>query len=222
MSVVFLDIETTGLEPDRHQIWEIGMVWAEVTETHQKDGYGNVVHSIEFERWVAAEIVLDVDLSVADPMALRIGDYYNRAERQSIRWSRGDRPPSPAITRPREQITAEDAADVVAHTLDGQHIVGAVPSFDAAFLAPWLRANGHAPTWHYHLVDVEALVAGAYALEPPWDSTELSKHAGVDPEQFARHTALGDALWAAHLYHAAMNIEFDFGHPPAAGYTEGT
>jgi hypothetical protein len=82
------------------------------------------------------------------------------------------------------------------------------------------------------LIDVEALVAGWVSAQcmgealdggrgtvgvrrpdgslnhidgrPPWDSDELSLAVGVDPEQFDRHTALGDAKWAKALYEAVM------------------
>jgi hypothetical protein len=73
--------------------------------------------------------------------------------------------------------------------------------------------------WHYHLIDVEALAAGWLAAgidpddppaptqdscQPPWNSNELSLAVGVDPEQYDRHTALGDARWARDIYDAVM------------------
>jgi hypothetical protein len=77
--------------------------------------------------------------------------------------------------------------------------------------------------WHYHLIDVEALAAGWIAAQsgpvpiliaganvglvsgrPPWRSEELSRAVGVDPDDFDRHTALGDARWAKAIYEAVM------------------
>ena len=72
--------------------------------------------------------------------------------------------------------------------------------------------------WEYHLVDVEALAAGWLAAghdwsqgppvgdraTPPWSSEELSRAVGVDPDDFDRHTALGDARWAAAIYDAVL------------------
>lgn len=85
--------------------------------------------------------------------------------------------------------------------------MGAVPSFDderlRKLLAPYRQPQSLAG-WHYHLVDVEALVAGKFGVAPPWDSDELSMKAGVDPEQFDRHTALGDARWAKALYESVI------------------
>lgn len=58
MTVCFVDTETTGLDPDRHEIWEVGLITPDGT------GY----------RWF-----LPVDLGRADPKALEIGRYYERS-----------------------------------------------------------------------------------------------------------------------------------------------
>jgi hypothetical protein len=115
------------------------------------------------------------------------------------------------------------------HTITrGAHIVGAVPNFDTERLAKLLQRNGIEPEWHYHLIDVENLVMGwlhgvaARAVDearmrgeepdsslmnrrgPPYKSDELSLAIGVDPEQFERHTAMGDVLWVKAQYDAVM------------------
>jgi len=95
-----------------------------------------------------------------------------------------------------------------------------------------LRDNGECPCWHYHIIDVEALAAGWVAAavsgtandgtrgthrverpdgtvnnidgRPPWNSNDLSLAVGVNPADFERHTALGDARWAKAIYEAVM------------------
>lgn len=57
MGVVFVDTETTGLDPDRHEIWEVGLI----------DSDGN-----------EAVWLLPVDLGRADARALAIGRFYER------------------------------------------------------------------------------------------------------------------------------------------------
>ena len=37
-------------------------------------------------------------------------------------------------------------------------------------------------------------------LPLPWKSDELSKAIGIDPEDYAKHTALSDARWARDVY----------------------
>lgn len=117
----------------------------------------------------------------------------------------------------------EDVMDRLSPLLEGQHIVGAVPDFDARFLTEFYKDYGRKPpVWHYHLIDVETLAVGWLAgysdthraccpeLTPPdtlpWDSELLSSQLDVKPPaDHERHTALGDARWAKALYERVMN-----------------
>lgn len=119
-------------------------------------------------------------------------------------------------------LSQPDAADYLARYVftDRPHVVGAVPNFDTERVALLLRAHGHEPGWHYHLIDVENLAVGYLAglraagagenghdaelPALPWNSDDLSRAVGVEPPTTARHTAMGDVLWAAALYDAIM------------------
>jgi hypothetical protein len=96
------------------------------------------------------------------------------------------------------------------------HVVGAVPNFDTERVNRMLPSWQRDP-WHYHLLDVENLavgyLCGASEIRRvfiggeewdalPWDSNVLSKAVGVDPEQFERHTAMGDVRWAMAIFDA--------------------
>jgi oligoribonuclease (3'-5' exoribonuclease) len=186
VTLAFLDTETTGLDPDRHEIWELAIIYDDKE----------------------LEIQLPVDLAKADPTGLRIGRFY---ERRTAIGGIGERVDRMCRSRWGQDKkfegglgVAEWHAPLVAQILDGRHIVGAVPSFDAAFLTRWLNRHGQAATWHYHLVDVEALAAGHAQTEPPWNSHDLSSWVGVNPDDFDRHTALSDARWAKAIYDAVM------------------
>jgi hypothetical protein len=48
----------------------------------------------------------------------------------------------------------------------------------------------------------EAVPSGL--LTPPWDSEALSRALGVDPDTFARHTAMGDVRWAMAIHDQVM------------------
>lgn len=190
--VCFVDTETTGLDPDRHPIWNVGLIEPDGRET---------------------EWFLPVDLSTADAFALNIGHYDDRHP-----WGNGmltrNFDERPLLTQ------VETFAREFMRRTWGHHLAGAVVSFDEERLRRLLRANGACPGWHYHLVDVEALAVGYLArkvhenseagyddsLRPsvPWKSTDLSLAVGVDPEGFERHTALGDARWAKAIYEAVM------------------
>jgi hypothetical protein len=76
-----------------------------------------------------------------------------------------------------------------------------------------MRANGICPTWHYYPQDFVTLTVGYLAgqgkpVPPlPWRSDDLSRLIGVEPPgDQDRHTALGDATWAARVWDAIMNI----------------
>lgn len=189
--LVFLDTETTGLDPDLHEIWEVALV------SQDSDGSN-------WERtWQ-----LPVDLGRADPIALNIGRFHDR------------RLPDDKLT-PLRVFAAE-----FEEMTRGAHLAGAVISFDEERLRRLLRREHYCPMWHYHLVDVEALAAGWVAAtvpgdtlrveradgslnhingRPPWNSNDLSLAVGVDPQDFDRHSALGDAFWAQAIYAAVMS-----------------
>lgn len=190
--VCFVDTETTGLDPQRHSIWEVGLITPDGAE----------------RAWQ-----FPVDEMSADPIALDIGRYWER------RWSTcNDVDPLAAIYEaherrsrrknfPDEGRAVRPDATWCAHFRDltaGCHLAGAVVSFDEERLRRLLHASGVLHRWHYHLVDVEALAAGKLGADPPWDSGELSRALGVYPEDFGRHTALGDARWAQAIYRAVM------------------
>lgn len=176
-SVVYVDCETTGLDPDRHEIWDLAIITGDGTEYD----------------WH-----LRPNLKDADPGALRITDFYRR----TADWDRlrdlGD--DAPAWETPN---TAYYVPHEVARLTSGKHLVGAVPSFDAAFIERLLRKAGLVPAWHYHLIDVESLAAGKLGLPPPWSSDDLAEKLGV-PRLDGKHTALGDARWAMKMYEAVM------------------
>jgi|ERR1035437_3578253 DNA polymerase III epsilon subunit-like protein len=165
-TLAFLDCETTGLDPDQHEIWEVGLIL--------RDENGDHEHTWQ----------LPVDLGRADPIALNIGRFHERRK---------------SFTTGLDRFSRD-----FARLTHGAHLVGAVISFDEERLRRLLRRHHACPTWHYHLVDTEALVAGQYSIQPPWDSNALSRLVGVDPDDFDRHTALGDAAWARALFDAVM------------------
>lgn len=179
--LVFIDTETTSLRPDR-RAWEIGLI--------ERTPDGDAEH-----RWfVDAD---QLDLGNADPFALKIGGFYER---------------HPEYNGTVSAVLADE--DYVLHRVErltrGAHMVGAVPNFDAEVLGTRMRAHGIAPSWHYHLIDVEALAVGFLSagddlaenpLLLPWSSDELTSRLGLSPVPAEeRHTALGDARWARAIY----------------------
>ena len=112
--LAFCDTETTGLDPDRHEIWEVGLILRE------EDGRETQHH------WF-----LPVDLGRADAFALNIGHFHER------------HPDGGGVPKGTDVYTtflgefARDFADLTR----GAHLVGAVVSFDAERLTKLLRAK---------------------------------------------------------------------------------
>lgn len=181
MKLAFVDTETTGLDSERHEVWDIAIIQRWISPSTQR--VVDTEHTWTF--WPQ-------DMSTADPTALRLNKFYERT------------------FNVRESFFTSTEARVIARLLDGATFIGAVPDFDARFLDKLLRKYGAAPAWHYHLVDVENLMVGALAargepLAPPWDSHYLSDRIGVTQDEDSKHTAMGDARWARDCYDAVMS-----------------
>lgn len=189
-NLAFCDTETTGLDADRHEVWEVGLVLR-----------GESPGTRSERRWL-----LPVDEAKGDPFSLEVGGFHARHPHG---YDRRINDPNETGWRahPGDVLCSREdfALDFVQLTARA-HLVGAVVSFDAAFLSKLLRSCGYFPRWHYHLVDVEALAAGKLGLPPPWNSEELSRAVGVEPNDYPRHTALGDANWAEAIYFAVMGV----------------
>lgn len=192
--ICFIDTETTSLRPDR-RAWEIGIIARE-------PGKPDAEH-----HWLVD--AHDLDLGNADPFSLQIGRFYER---------------HPQYWLGREPDLCPDEWEVlqaVEAVTRGAHLAGAVVSFDAEVLGARMREHGICPSWHYHLIDVEALAVGYLSrkaltigatdelsrelLAPPWKSDDLSRALGVTVSDEDRHTALGDARWARAIYDAVMS-----------------
>lgn len=195
--LVFIDTETTSLRADR-RAWEIGLII-------RRPG-----HPDHAQSWFIS--AADLDLGGADLMSLKVGRFHDRHP-EYVR--------NPAL-EPRRPFGEEETLQKVEELTRGAHLVGAVVSFDAEVLAERMRWHGICPSWHYHLIDIEAMAVGYLHRERardgsgremdgsltalPWNSNDLSRAVGVDPDGFDRHTALGDAKWARAIYDAITGV----------------
>ncbi|MET8404492.1 3'-5' exonuclease [Streptomyces sp900116325] len=206
--LAFIDTETTGLDPDQHQVWEIAVI---MRHPGQPDWESH---------WQIRPTELHLAQS-AEPKALEIGRYH---ERMVI--------PKDYFVG---QIDADGRPVGMSHNtlaydltklLKGAVLVGSNPAFDAAFLRVLLDS---AP-WHYRTVDIATMAVGhlygqAYTLtkqqcdpafygradallEGGWRSYELSRLMGIEPpNSHDAHTALGDARWARDVYDAITKAD---------------
>jgi oligoribonuclease (3'-5' exoribonuclease) len=180
--IAFLDLETTGLEADRNELWEAGVV---LVDPAQPD-----VIKLKATWQVGTK---HLDMGRAEPTALRIGNFYSRHVDFSM----------DAFTETKSHHPITLAAEL-AVLLDGCIIAGNVIDFDSRFLTAFLRENNQQPTYHYHLLDVETYAAGILGLDPPWKGTIISDKLGIKQPDVA-HTALGDAEWSYRIWLAARD-----------------
>lgn len=183
--IVILDTETLGLDPDA-PIWEFAAI---------RRFAGGGEDRTEFQIQHNPGKWLD-DL----PEQFR-ADYSARYNAQ-------------------DAATTSDAAIMMNILTRDAVVVGCNPSFDLERIAKLLRHCGMQPAWHYRPVCVTVMAAGWLhgvaareidaatewgetpdpalvnrKLPVPWSSDELSRAIGIDPDNYQRHTAMGDCLW---------------------------
>jgi hypothetical protein len=147
----FIDTETTSLRPDR-RAWEVGLiVRRDVIVKHPDGPDTDGTEDAEYRWFVIAD---DLDLGNADLMSLKIGRFYDRHP-DATPVPKTGRAGAYEVTHPEAYVLRE-----VEKLTRGAHLVGAVPNFDADVLGTRMRANGICPSWHYHLIDIEALAVG--------------------------------------------------------------
>jgi DNA polymerase III epsilon subunit-like protein len=182
MTLVFLDTETTSLRPDR-RVWEVALI-ARHDDGREVGHHWFVDHG-------------DLDLGNADLTSLKIGGFFERhpGARTDVEMAYTD-------TEAEDEVMA--AVEVITR---GATIVGAVPWFDTDVLDQRMRWHDLCPAWHYHLVDVETLAAGAMRQPPPWSFDQLLAAYGLHYQEADRHTALGDARMVRDLYDAVLGLQ---------------
>ncbi len=177
--LAFIDIESTGLDPERHEIIQIGVV---VATQEWVDGKPSFQVVEEFEIKVKPERIEDADKS-----ALKINGY-NEAD-----WTE-------ASTLPEAmKIFSDKTADtiMVAHNV----------VFDYCFLNKAFYITGEDNRMHYHKLDTISIAFAKLYLNEDVDRFSLQyicDHFGIVNEK--AHTALSDSRATFELYQKLMNL----------------
>ena len=167
--LAFVDLETTGLNPFRHEVIEIGIVIAE----HRADLFGKQFLELISEHTIQ---LLPEHIETADPKGLEVNKYHTRD------WS--------AAISQREGLGK--AGDI----LDGTIFIAQNVGFDWAFLQK--AGNDHGIDFdarvHYHKLDLASMVFGKLYHEPKlfkYSLREMTEY--FDVKNADAHTALADA-----------------------------
>lgn len=178
-NLVFLDVETTGLNPDKHEIIEIGCVIASQKWEGRKM---TLTHVEEFELKVKPERIHD-----ADAQALRVNGYdpsewifaYNLKE---------------AMT-----ILAEKTKDCI--------FVAHNACFDYMFIEKAFRTTGVENKMHYHKIDTLSVALGKLGSVGAIDKYSLRQLCDYfKVENKNAHTALADSRALYEVYEKMMNV----------------
>ena len=103
-------------------------------------------------------------------------------------------------------ISSGMAAREIQAITDGTIIAGSNPAFDTERLTRLLARFDLTPGWHFHPLDIPSMVVGWMAapddVNLPWKSDALSELTGILPQNYQRHTALGDVQWCLAQWEA--------------------
>ena len=207
--LAFTDCETTSLDRDLLQVWEVAVI----TEAEDE----SVWH-------------LPVDLSRADPKSLEMNGFVDRynhwdtpaEERPALladfaqefaRLTRGltlvgtnpafDERALWTLLRSNGECPLWHYRTICVSTLAAGYVSGRVRGLARAALSV-PQANTLAEAGGGRVPDISQFNLDTSAAIPPWNSNDLSRAVGVDPDDFDRHSALGDVRWAKAVYEAVM------------------
>lgn len=170
--LIFLDCETTGLDEQVHEIWELAFIRRKPDDTAEECLF-------QFRP----------DMEKAGPEALKIGRFHERfIVPDGIEAAEINPFGKPSWTG-RTPIAL---ADICEYYLTGSTLVCAQPGFDTAFLKALLRADYRTPDWHYRTFCVESLTAGKLGWRPGGLKNCIAA-LNLPFDESVQHTALGDA-----------------------------
>lgn len=182
--LIFVDCETTGLEPSA-DIWEFAGI------RRRADGICEELHLfIEHDWQKCSQLPPDF---YADHIA-RFPSHDTATEKQAAAHQ---------IRRFMRQESNQEKPIWV----------GSAPDFDASrveqmvsnFVSTWK------PEWDHQMIGVVPLMLGYLAAKglpiPAHKSEDLSRACGVEPNDFERHTAMGDVLWTMAIYDRVMGAD---------------
>lgn len=173
-NLAFIDVETTGLNSDLHEIIELGVV---LVRQIPEDGKGPVLEVMgEYEYKIIPERLFN-----ADPESLKINGY------SPEKWA--DAKPLKEVME--DFVKRTQGASFVAHNI----------VMDVAFVNRAFERSGVKNLMHYHKIDTISLAFAKLYHNPKVEKFSLRflcEYFGIKNEN--AHTALSDARATFELY----------------------
>lgn len=172
IGLAFVDTETTGLGPGA-SAWEVAVILRHGFEPNGREK--RILFQID-----------GFDEGDFEPEALAVSGFTERYGK----------------TDGALRVSSVVAASRLVYLLADRHLVAANPAFDAGILERLLRSGSrvYEPSWHFRLVDVEALAMGAKGWWKPRGLQATATALGISFDQQDMHTAMGDADLARRIH----------------------
>lgn len=188
-SLVFVDCELTGRDPTVHSPFEIFYMLR----------HSERLRTIDMKR----HLWIPIDEQTFNPQMRSFHRYQHRKDHLT-----SEEYPHMIVTGSREE-----AAQIIFDDLNsGQtlHLVGINAALQSRTIGDLLRQNGHGEVpWDGNVIDINAVVAGAMGIAPPWRTSRLSERIGVSrPYIKGRSNAEEKAVWTMAMYDTAMSSSF--------------
>ncbi|HEY4715259.1 MAG TPA: 3'-5' exonuclease [Candidatus Paceibacterota bacterium] len=178
--LAFIDIETTGLDTEKHEIIQIGCVL--VNQIWPKDGKPTFEILDELELKIKPERI-----SLADKVALKINGYNEAA------WA--------------EALNINDAMKIFSQKTADTIMVAHNVAFDFCFLAKAFSVTGVENKMHYHKLDTISIAFAKLHLKEGVDRFSLQFLCDYFKiENKNAHTALSDCRATLELYQKLMSL----------------
>ena len=179
-TLAFIDLETTGFDPEQNEIIEIGLVLVEQSLDSKEGIKLNVLEEFETK-------VKPTHIETADPVSLNISHY-----------------------NPADWIFAADIKDamrVLAEKTVNATMVGHNVAFDSSFLEVNFSRTGIKNTMHYHRIDTISIAfAKLYRNEDVEKLSLRSLCEYLNVKNAKAHSALSDARATFEVFEKLMKL----------------
>lgn len=179
-NLAFIDVETTGLNPDLHEIIDLGLV---LVGQVAQEGKGPALEVLgEYEYKIIPERIFN-----ADPESLKINGYAPE------KWT---------DAKPLKEVMEDFAVRTKSASFVAHNIV-----MDVAFINRAFERAGVKNEMHYHKIDTISLAFAKLYHDPKVEKFSLRflcEYFSIKNEN--AHTALSDARATFELYKKLVNL----------------